>query len=99
MYSCLFNLYIDGLRGEVYKMKKGREVKKTDRNQREWILNQLLFEEDTELVAASAEHLHCSGLEFGTVFKREKLSLNVKKKTQTTIWWSKWKRLHPGLEL
>merc|ERR1711875_161267 len=46
---------------------------------REWVLSQLLFADDTALVAESAEQLQCLVSEFGRVCERRKLRVNVDK--------------------
>merc|ERR1712002_202066 len=45
----------------------------------EWVLSQLLFADDTALVAESADQLQCLVKEFGRVCKRRKLRVNVDK--------------------
>ena len=47
--------------------------------EREWVVSQLLFADDTALVAESAEQLQCLVREFGRVCKRRKLRVNVDK--------------------
>ena len=47
----LFNLYIDGVVGEVNARVPGRGLKLVDGNDNEWELNQLLFADDTVVVA------------------------------------------------
>ena len=42
-----------------------------------WVLSQLLFADDTALMAESAEQLQCLVNEFGRVCKRRKLRINV----------------------
>ena len=66
--------------GEVYERAQGGRVKFTDRNRREYLLDQLLFADDTVVVADSAENLQCLLTEFGRVDTSRKLNLNVKKK-------------------
>ena len=49
----LFNLYIDGVVREVNARALGRGLKLVDGNDNEWELNQLLFADDTVVVADS----------------------------------------------
>ena len=44
------------------------------------VLSQLLFADDTALMAESAEQLQCLVTEFGRVCKRRKLRINVNKR-------------------
>ena len=75
----LFNLYIDGVVREVNTRVRGRELKLVDGNDNEWELNQLLFADDT-LVVAHCERKLCQLVtEFGRVCGRRKLQVNVGK--------------------
>ena len=51
----LFNLYIDGLVREVNARVLGRGLKLVLGNHNGWELNQLLFADDTVMVADSSE--------------------------------------------
>ena len=53
MSPWLFNLYIDGVVREVNTRVLGRGLKLIDGNDNEWELNQLLFADDTVVVADS----------------------------------------------
>ena len=53
MSPWLFNLYIDGVVREVNARVLGRGLKLVDGNDNEWELNQLLFADDTVVVADS----------------------------------------------
>ena len=62
MSPWLFNLYIDGVVREVNARVLGRGLKLIDRNENEWEMNQLLFADDTVVVADFEEKL-CQSLE------------------------------------
>ena len=79
MSPWLFNLYIDGVVREVNARVLGRGLKLIDRNENEWEMNQLLFADDTVVVADSEEKLCRLVSEFGRVCKRRKLQVNVRK--------------------
>ena len=51
MLPWLFNLYIDGVVREVNARLLGRGLKLVDGNDNEWELNQLLFADDTVVLA------------------------------------------------
>ena len=78
MSPWLFNVYMDGVVREVYSRVNGMGVKLSV-NEIEWMLSQLLFADDTALVAESAEQLQCLVSEFGRVCERRKLRVNVDK--------------------
>merc|ERR1711888_425040 len=67
MSPWLFNIYMDGVVREVYSRVNGMGVKMRVHGESEWILSQLLFADDTALVAESAEQLQCLVREFGRV--------------------------------
>ena len=73
MSPWLFNLYIDGLVREVNARALGRGLKLVDGNDNEWELNQLLFADDTVVVADSERKLCQLVTEFGRVCERRKL--------------------------
>ena len=79
MSPWLFNLYIDGVVREVNARVMGRGLKLIDANANEWELNQLLFADDTVVVADSEEKLNQLVTEFGRVCERRKLRVNVDK--------------------
>ena len=79
MSPWLFNVYMDGVVREVYSRVNGMGVKLSVGGEREWLLSQLLFADDTALVAESAEQLQCLVREFGRVCARQKLRVNVDK--------------------
>ena len=79
MLPWLFNMYMDGVMREVFSRVTGKGVKMRGDCEREWILSQLLFADDTALVAESAEQLQCMVREFGRVCERRKLCVNVDK--------------------
>ena len=57
----------------------GRRLKLVDGNDNEWELNQLLFADDTVVVADSERKLCQLVTEFGRVYERRKLRVNVVK--------------------
>ena len=79
MSPWLFNLYIDGVVREVNARSLGRGLKLVDENDNEWELNQLLFADDTVVVADSERKLCQLVTEFGRVCERRKLRVNVGK--------------------
>ena len=79
MSPWLFNLYIDEVVREVNARVLGRGLKLVDGNDNEWELNQLLFADDTVVVADSERKLCQLVTEFGRVCERRKLRVNVGK--------------------
>ena len=79
MSPWLFNLYMDGVVREVNTRVLGRGLKLVDGNENEWELNQLLFADDTVVVADSERKLCQLVTEFGRVCERRKLRVNVGK--------------------
>ena len=75
----LFNLYIDGVVREVNARVLVRGLTLVDGNDSEWELNQLLFADDTVVVADSERKLYQLVTEFGRVCERRKLRVNVGK--------------------
>ena len=73
MLPWLFNLYIDGVVREVNARVLGRGLKLVDGNDSEWELNQLLFADDTVVMADSERKLCQLVTEFGRVCERRKL--------------------------
>ena len=78
MPPCLFNVYMDGVVREenVGVLGEGLELLSVSGGRFE--INQLLFADDTALVADSEEKLCRLVCEFGRVCKRRKLRVNVK---------------------
>ena len=79
MSPWLFNLYIDGVVREANARVLGRGLKLVDGSDNEWELNQLLFADDTVVVADSERKLCQLVTEFGRVCERRKLRVNVGK--------------------
>ena len=79
MLPWLFNLYIDGVVREVNVLVFGRGLKLVDGNDNEWELNQLLFMDDTVVVADSERKLCQLVTDFGRICERRKLRVNVGK--------------------
>ena len=79
MSPWLFNLYMDGVVREVNARVLGKGLKLVDGNENEWELNQLLFADDTVVVADSERKLCPLATEFGRVCERRKLRVNVGK--------------------
>ena len=75
----LFNLYVDGVVREVNARVLGRGLKLVDGINKEWEQNQLLFANDTVVVADSERKLCHLVTEFGRVCERRKLQVNVGK--------------------
>ena len=73
MLPWLFNLYIGGVVREVDARVLGRGLKLVDGNDNGWDLNQLLFVDDTVVVADSERKLCQLVTEFGRVCERRKL--------------------------
>ena len=79
MSPWLFNLYMDGVVREVSARVEGEGVKMVGADGRGWELCQILFADDTALVADSEEKLQKLVEEFGRVCERRKLRVNVNK--------------------
>ena len=79
MSPWLFNLYMDGVVREVNARVLGRGLKLVDGNENEWELNQLLFADDTVVVADPERKLCQLVTEFGRICERRKLRVNVGK--------------------
>ena len=75
----LFNLNIDGVVREVNTRVLDRGLKLVYGNDSEWELNQLLFVDDTVVVADSEKKLCQLVTEFGRVCERRMLRVNVGK--------------------
>ncbi|WP_435325971.1 reverse transcriptase domain-containing protein, partial [Klebsiella pneumoniae] len=79
MSPWLFNIFMDGVVREVDARMLGRGLRLKNADGREWSLNQLLFADDTALVADSEETLRQLVEEFGRVCDRRKLKVNENK--------------------
>ena len=79
MSPWLFNLFIDSVVKEVRERVQGEGLPLVEVGGGVWRLNQLLFADDTALVAESAEQLRRLVMEFGRVCERRKLRVNVGK--------------------
>ena len=67
MSPWLFNLYIDGVVREINACVLGRTLNLVDGSHNEWELNQLLFVDDTVVVANSERKLCQLVIEFECV--------------------------------
>ena len=79
MSPWLFNVYMDGVVREVEARVFGRGVELVEEDGQRWELGQLLFADDTALLADSEEKLCRLVDEFGRVCDRRKLRVNVGK--------------------
>ncbi len=79
MSPWLFNVYMDGAVREVHARMLGRGLSLVNADGREWNLSQLLFADDTALVADSEGRLRKLVEEFGRMCKRRKLKVNGSK--------------------
>ena len=79
MSPWLFNVYMDGVVREVKMRMLGRGLGMRARDGQEWEVSQLLFADDTALVAVTEEKLQRLVEEFGVVCERRKLKVNVGK--------------------
>ena len=79
MSPWLFNVYMDGVVGEVNVGVLGKELELLSANGGRFKISQLLFADDTALVADSEEKLTGLVSEFGSVCERRKLRVNVGK--------------------
>ena len=79
MSRWLFNVYMDGVVREVNVSVLGKVVELLSANGGRFEINQLLFADDTALVADSEEKLCILVSEFGRVCERRKLRVNVGK--------------------
>ena len=81
MSPWLFNLYMDGVVREVNVRVVGKGLELLSATGGRFEINQLLFADDTALVADSEEKLCRLVSEFGRVCKRRKLRVKVGKNT------------------
>ena len=79
MSPWLVNVYMDGVVRVVNVRVLGKGLELLGMNGGRFETNQLLFAEDTALVADSEEKLCRLGSEFGRVCERKKLRVNVDK--------------------
>ena len=80
MSPWLFNVFMDGVVREVNIRLGERGLGFIEGNgEQEWVINQVLFADDTALVADSEEGLQQLVTEFGRVCDRRKLKVNVGK--------------------
>ena len=79
MSPWLFNVYTDGVVQEVNVRVLGKGLELLSANGGRFEINQLLFADDTALVADSEEKLCRLVCEFGRVCERRKLRVNVGK--------------------
>ena len=73
MFSWLFNMYID-----VVEREGGGTTQRRSEEGREWEVNQLLFGDDTVIVADSEKKLHCLVGELEGVSEGKKLNVNAR---------------------
>ena len=79
MSPWLFNIYMDAVVKEVYARVGRSGASMRDVDGQEWELSQILFADDTALVADSEEKLQKLVTEFDRVCERRKLRVNVSK--------------------
>jgi len=79
MSPWLFNMFMDGVVKEVNARVMSRGAELLEGNGVSWQVSQLLFADDTALVADSEEKLRRLVVEFGIVCERRKLRVNVGK--------------------
>ena len=79
MSPWLFNMYMDGVAREVNARVNGQGAELVGEDGERWELSQLLFADDTVLIADSEEKLCRLVSEFGKVCDRRKLRVNAGK--------------------
>ena len=79
MSSWLFNVYMDGVVREVYVRVIGKGLELLSAKDGRFEINQLLFADDTALVADTEEKVCRLVSEFGRVCERRMLKVNVGK--------------------
>ena len=79
MSPWLFNVYVDGVVREVNVRVLGKGLELLSVNGGRFKINQLLFADDTALVADAEKKLGRLVSEFGRVCERRKLRVNVGK--------------------
>ncbi len=82
--GCLI-VNVDGAAREINVRMLSRGLNLVSANGREWNLYQLLFADDTALVAASEERLRELVGKFGRVWKRRELRVNERKRKVMTV--------------
>ncbi len=78
MSPWLFNIYMDGVDRKV-KVKVGEVAVRMCDEGRKWVLNSILFADDTVLIAENESDLQNLVSLFDSVCKRRKLKVNVNK--------------------
>jgi len=79
MSPWLFNIFMDGVVREVKARVREQGARMVYGGERKWEVSQLLFADDTALVADSKEKLQSLVTELGRVCDRRKLKVNVAK--------------------
>ena len=79
MSPWLFNVFMDGVVREVKMRTMERGLMLKGQNGWEWEVSQLLFADDTALVASTEERLQRLVNEFGVVCEKRKLRVNIGK--------------------
>ena len=79
MSPWLFNVYMDGVVREVNVWVLGKGLELLSANGGRFEINQLLFADDTVLVADSEDELCTLVSEFGRICERRKLRVNLGK--------------------
>ena len=91
----LFNVYMDGVVREVNVRVLGKLLELLSANGGRFEINQLLFADDTALVADSEEKLCGLVSGFGRVYEKRKLRVNVgKSKVMRCSWYGNGDRMH-----
>ena len=95
MSPWLFNVYIDGVVREVNVKVLGKGLELLSSNGGTFEINQLLFADNTALVANSEEKLCRLVSEFGRVCERRKLRVNIdESKVMRCSWYGNGGRMH-----
>jgi hypothetical protein len=77
MSPWLFNIFIDEVVRDVNPRVMEKGVALLSDNDREWRFNQILYADDTALLADKESKLQCLVTEFGKLCERRKLSVHV----------------------
>ena len=95
MYQWLFNVYLDGVVQEVNVRVLGKGLELRSANGGRFEINELVFADDTALMAGSEEKLCRLVSQFGRVCKRRKFRENVgKSKVMRCSWYGNGDRMH-----
>ena len=94
MSPWLFNVYMDGVVREVNVRVPGKGLELPSANDERFEINQLLFADDTALVADSEDKLCRLVSEFGQVCERRKLRELGKSKVMRCSRYGNWDRIH-----